>query len=221
MSFKIKLNAKIDRASLQKVFDKKLKLLRDNIRAVVKNEAMPFLIDLIMKGYDDLSDKAEMGPDDPTNPANWRNEFLAKLRQDLVENLIFAGDRILIKIGNKEFLGYDASGLIDPDDARPLHWLVYYIEGLAGDWAFITPEVYQQITGQPYQPGWGRFGEGFMIERGEYSSQGWDRIVPFPEVRHPFSGFSPTDIFEEALNEFKIRPFIQKAITATTRGDKL
>ena len=221
MAFKIKLNAKINQASLQKVLNKKLELLRDNIRAVIRNEAMPFLIDMIMRGYDDLSDKAEMGPDDPTNPANWRNEFLAKLRQDLAENLIFAGDRILVKIGNKEFLGYDPSGLIAPDDAQPLHWLVYYIEGLAGDWAFITPDVYTQLTGQPYDSQWGRFGEGFMIERTEYVDRGWDGVVPFDQVRHPFSGFSPTDIFAEALNEFKIRPFIQKAIAATTRGDKL
>ena len=42
----------------------------------------------------------------------------------------------------------------------------------------------------------------------------------FP-VKHPFSGFSPLDIFAEALNEFKIRPFIQEAINAAIRGVKV
>lgn len=220
MAFKIKLNAKIDKASLARVLDKKLKLIRENVLSVMRNKALPHLIDLIMKGYDTLSDRMEAGPEDPTSPERWRSEFLAKLREDLEDNLMIAGDRIIAKIGDKDFLGYNPSGSIEADDVEPLHWLVFYLEGLVGDWGFVTPEDYNQITRGRYDPKWGRFSQGFMISREEYEAQGWSNVIPFEQVRHPFSGVSPLDIFSEALNEFQIRPFIQKAINAAVRGEK-
>ena len=221
MAFKIKINARIDKSQLGRIIERRQKLIKENIRDIMRNKALPLLIDLIMKGYDELSDRMSVGPDDPTSPARWRLEFLTKLREDLQNNLVLTGDRIITKIGDKDFLGYNPSGTIDPNDTQPLHWLVFYIEGLIGDWAFITPEDYVKITRGKYDPKWGRFNRGFMISKEDYESQGWSRIIPFDQVRHPFSGFSPLDIFSEALNEFKIRPFIQKAITAAVRGEKV
>ncbi len=221
MAFKIKIGAQIKKDILNKIIDRKLKLIRENITSIMRNKALPHLVDLIMKGYDSLSDRAAMGPDDPTNPANWRSEFLTKLRQDLDDNLVVAGNLIIAKLGDKDFLGYDPSGNVDPGDTEPLHWLVFYIEGLIGDWAFVTPEDYNKITRGKYDPQWGRFSQGFMISKENYQTQGWDQVIPFDQVRHPFSGFSPLDIFTEALNEFKIRPFIQKALDAATRGEKV
>lgn len=221
MAFKINLAAKIDRAKLKKIVENKQKLIMANIKSVVKNEAIPHLIDLIMVGYDDLSARAAIGPDDPTNPQNWRAEFLAKLRKDLDDTLIVTRDRIVVRLGDKEFLGYNPTGTIDPDDTEPLHWLVFFIEGLAGDWGFVTPDTYQRITRGRYNPQWGRFSQGFMISREDYEEQGWSQVVPFDQVRHPFSGYAPVDIFREALNEFKIRPFIRKAIDAAVQGRRL
>ncbi len=221
MAFKIKIGAQIKKDILNKIIGRKLKLIRENITSVMRNKALPHLVDLIMKGYDSLSDRAAMGPDDPTNPANWRSEFLTKLRQDLDDNLVVAGNLIIAKLGDKDFLGYDPSGNVDPGDTEPLHWLVFYIEGLIGDWAFVTPEDYNKITRGKYNPQWGRFSQGFMISKENYQSQGWDQVIPFDQVRHPFSGFSPLDIFTEALNEFKIRPFIQKALDSAIRGEKV
>ncbi len=221
MAFKININASIKKDILNKIIERKLKLIRENIRDEIRNKALPFLIDLIMQGYDELSDRANMGPDDPTNPVNWRAEFLAKLRQELEDNFVITGNRIIAKLGDRDFLGYDASGTTDPDDTEPLHWLVFYIEGLIGDWAFVTPEDYTKITRGRYDPKWGRFSQGFMINKEDYQSQGWDKTIPFEQVRHPFSGFAPLDIFSEALNEFNIRPFIQKALDAAVRGDRV
>ncbi len=221
MAFKIKINANIDTSQLSKIIQKRQKLIKENIRDIMRRKALPFLVDLIMKGYDGLSDRAGQGPDDPTNPANWRNEFLTKLREDLENNLVITGNRITANLGDKDFLGYDPSGAIGTDDTEPLHWLVFYIEGLVGDCAFVTPTDYNKITRGKYNVQWGRFSQGFMISKEQYEEQGWDRVIPFDQVRHPFSGFSPLDIFSEALNEFKIRPFIQKAITAAVRGEKV
>lgn len=218
-NFKVKVS--LNTTNLKKVVEQQSWLIKHNIEAVLRNQAIPHLIDLIMIGYDALSDLADLGPDDPTNPSNWREEFYEKLQKDLEDTFIVSDERITVKLGDKEFLGYTGGETIDPDDTEPLHWLVFYIEGLAGDWGFITPDTYEQITHRTYQPGWGRFEEGFMISRDDYDAQGWNTAVPFEQVRHPFSGFAPVDIFSEALNEFRLRPFIDKAITAATQGRRL
>lgn len=217
--FKIKVN--VDVPKLKSIIRKKQDLIQHNISEVLKSEAMPFLINKIMVGYDSLIDRADMLPEDPTNPANWRQVFLLKLHQDLERTFIVTGSRISVRLGDKEFLGYNASGKIESDDTEPLHWLVFFIEGLIGDWAFISPETYTRITKQPYQPGWGRFEQGFMVSKQDYQEQGWDKVVPFAQVRHPFSGYSPLDIFAEALREFNLRPFVQKALDAASKGRRL
>ncbi len=218
--FKIKAN--IDISKLKTIFEKRQKLIQRNIVAVLKKEAIPFLIERIMIGFDSLAERANMLPEDPTNPGNWRMEFLNKLEEDLERNFVVAGDRITIRLGDKDFLGYNPAGQIDSDDTEPLHWMVFFIEGLVGDWAFISPENYSRLTGgSKYKTSWGRFKSGFMISRQDYEEQGWNRTIPFDQVRHPFSGFSPLDIFAEALREFKLRPFVQKAIDAAIQGRKL
>lgn len=218
-----KIKATVDVSKLKVAIAKKQFLIQRNIKEILKKEAIPFLISQIMKGYDDLSDKADINPDDPTNPANWRQEFLLKLQKDLEETFIVTGNKISVRLGDKEFLGYNAGGdTISTDDTQPLHWMVFFIEGLIGDWAFITPETYTRLTkGGRYDSRWGRFSSGFMVSKQDYQEQGWDRTIPFEQVRHPFSGFSPLDIFTEALREFRLRPFIQKAITAAVQGRKL
>ena len=218
----VKISAEINMPSLKGFIESTELLIRQNIKSVLRNQAIPHLIDLIMIGYDSLSDIANTGPDDPTNPANWREEFYLKLQKDLEDTFIVTGDNIRVKLGDKAFLGYNESGGISPDDVEPLHWLVFYLEGLIGDWAFITPETYTRVThGGIYKPGWGRFEEGFMINREDYEEQGWGRVVPFAQVRHPFSGFAPLDIFSVALDGFKIRHFVGKAIAAAAEGRRI
>jgi hypothetical protein len=184
---------------------------------------MPYLIDLIMDGYDRLSDRMSTLPEDPTNPANWRTEFKAKLHEELERNLIVTDKGLIVYLGDKEFLGYTSGGANSPPgDRTPLVWLVYYLEGLFGEWAFITPETYARKRGKPLDIGMGgRFGDGFMISRRKFEAEGWDSVVSFDSVRHPFSGTSPIDIFTEALNEFQIKPFVAKAIKAAEGGERL
>jgi len=217
--FKIKAN--VDLPRLKALLQKKQALIQHNVSEILKNEAIPFLIDRIMVGYDGLSERADMLPEDPTNPSRWRTQFLTKLHTELGQTFIVTGNRISVRLGEKEFLGYNESGEIDPDDTQPLHWLVFFMEGLIGDWAFISPENYTRITKRSYQAGWGRFDDGFMVSKQDYQDQGWDKVIPFSEVRHPFSGYSPVDIFSEALREFKLRPFVQKAINAAIQGRRL
>jgi len=219
MGFKIKLN--MDKSQLKKILDKRQELINHNITTIIRFEAMPFLIDLIMDGYDRLSDRMSGMSEDPTSPEYWRSEFKAHLHEDLERNLIVSDKGLIIRLGDKEFLGYTDGERSDPDSTRPLSWLVFYIEGLAGEWGFISTSLYKQKTNRSGATKLGRFGDGFMISRAQFDAEGWDSIVSFDSIRHPFSGFSPLDIFTEALNEFKLRPFIEKAIEAAKEGRRL
>jgi hypothetical protein len=60
-----------------------------------------------------------------------------------------------------------------------------------------------------------------MISKEDFDKEGWGSYISFEEARHPFSGYSPLDIFTEALNEFRIRPFIERAIKASKEGKRL
>lgn len=219
----VKLKVKIDKSQLKLIIGRKQKLLEGNIKSVLKKEAIPFLIGRIMDGYDSLADRANQLPEDPTNPANWRQDFKDMLFNDLQRTFSVSGRNIRVNLGDKDVLGY-AEGETDPTDQTPLVWLVYYIEGLAGDWAFITPEIYDSRKGSgsfAKLESKGRFSAGFLISKDDFFDEGWQRFVAFDTVRHPFSGFSPLDIFTEALNEFRLRPFIDKAIKAASKGNKL
>jgi hypothetical protein len=220
MAFKADLN--FDTAKLRSIIKKKQDLLSHNIFTTARSEAIPHLIDLIMDGYDRLSDRMSVMPEDPTHPGNWRTEFKNKLHEELERNLIVSDKGLIVRLGEKEFLGYTENGeLGDPTDSTPLVWMVYYIEGLLGEWAFISADVYERFRGKPLDATAGRFGQGFMISRRAFDEEGWNSVTTFDEVRHPFSGTSPLDIFTEALNEFKMRPFVEKAIKAAEEGRRL
>jgi len=214
-----KANLNIDTSGLSRILKKRQELIHHNVVTVIRTEAMPHLIDMIMDGYDDLSSRMSGMPEDPTNPAYWRTEFKTKLEQDLEHNLLVTDRGLIVRLGEKEFLGYSEDGNWDPKSFNPLDWVVFYIEGLLGEWAFITPELYAQKGGSPPTPG--RFQEGFMISRDEFDREGWSKFTSFASVRHPFSGLSPLDIFTEAINEFKLKPFITKAIKSAREGKRL
>jgi hypothetical protein len=218
VGFKVKL--KFDQSKLKKILESRQELIHHNIVIMVKTEAVPHLIDQIMDGYDRLSDRMDTLPEDPTNPANWRTAFKTKLDEDLLRNLTVTAKGLIIRLGDKEFLGYTDDEQGDPEGTSPLTWLVYYLEGLMGEWAFISKEVYKQKRKRVGSK-LGRFGEGFMISKEQFDKEGWGSFISFEEARHPFSGFSPVDIFTEALNEFRFKPFIEKAIKASKEGRRL
>lgn len=213
----------VNKAALKSLIQERQALIWNNIKQVIITEAVNSLVDAIMDGFNRLSQRADQLPEDPTNPSNWREEFRDSLHQDIYDTISFQDNRISFNVGNKDFLGYVEGGeLNDKNDNSPLKWLVYYIEGLAGDWAYISAETYEKIKGSgSYKPEWGRFGNGFMISREAFDAENWGDIIPFASVRHPFSGYAPVDIFTEALNEWSLRPFIEKAIAAAARGEEL
>jgi hypothetical protein len=219
MGFKTKI--KFDPQQLKRIIKSKQDLLHHNVVTVVRTEAIPNLIDKIMIGYDRLSERMNTLPEDPTNPSNWRQEFKTNLLQELERNLIVSDNGLIIRLGDKEFLGYTSDKQGDPDDTSPLTWMVYYIEGLLGDWAFITTDLYKEKRKNSKVTQLGRFGDGFMISKADFDKEGWGSYISFEEARHPFSGYAPLDIFTEALNEFRLKPFVERAIKASKEGKRL
>ena len=232
---KLELSEK-QKALAEKIVKAKLKLVNDNIESIIRTKAIPHLIDLIMDNYDKLSDRMDMLPqEDPTNPALWRDVFKAKLEKDAADTFFYDRESGIIKVnlGEKSYLGYGEDA--DTDSPTPLVWMVYYLEGLAGSWGWITKEVYEAAyPGGAFDSTWGRFrnAPGFMLSGGEFFARTkmtkngpvevpWRKHVTWSEIRHPFSAYSPMDIFAEALNEFQIRPYVKKAIQAALAGKKL
>lgn len=225
---KIKLELTPQQKELaERIIQAKLKLVKDNIKNVMKKEAIPHLIDLIMKGYDFLGERMEELPiEDPTNPANWRSVFKAKLEEEAEETFTFdrVSGRIKVKLGERSFLGYGSEE--DTSSDTPLVWMVYYLEGLVGSYGWVTKDLWKQVFPDGnWDPTWGRFqsSPGFMLRGGEFfdRSNPWRKKITWSEIRHPFSAYSPLDIFAEALNEFNIRPFIDRAIKAALAGKKI
>lgn len=225
---KVKLALSKEQAALaERIVAAKLKLVENNIAAVIQKEAIPHLIDLIMIQYDKLSERMDkLSDEDPTNPAIWRGTFKDKLEEEAAETFIFdkTSGIIRLNLGEKSFLGYGDAP--DTDSNSPMVWMVFYLEGLAGSWAWITRETYQKVFPEgKWDPKWGRFksAPGFMLSGGDFfdSKAPWRNKISWSEVKHPFSAFSPLDIFAEALNEFNIRPFVDKAIKAAMAGRKL
>ena len=212
------VDVSLDIPGLKKIIEQKRKLIWENIVTVVRTEAASALVDKIMVGYDRLAGISDQLPEDPTGLSKWREEFKRSLEEDIQRTIRPADNTLKFQIGDKEFLGY-TQGEGNPRDDTPLVWMVFYIEGLAGDWGFITPELYNQLRGPgTYQATWGRFGQGFLINKTQFEEEGWGQVTSFEQIRHPFSGFSPVDIFREAIDEFKLRPFIEKAIKAAAAG---
>jgi hypothetical protein len=210
-----------------KIVQAKLRLVEHNIAAILRKEAIPHLIDLIMVRYDELGERMEqMSDEDPTNPAIWRGTFKDKLEEEAQQTFIFDRSSGIIKLnlGEKSFLGYGESP--DTDSNQPLVWMVYYLEGLSKSYAWITRETWEQVYPEgEWDNTWGRFqnAPGFMLGGRKFHKAGndWMDELVWSEVRHPFSSWSPDDIFQKAMDEFLIRPFIQKAVDAAMAGKKL
>ncbi len=233
MGIKVKVSlSKEQAAAADRFLQAKLRLIEDNIAAVIKTEAIPHLIDLIMFHYDELGKRMDtLSDEDPTNPQIWRGTFKDKLEEEAEQTFIFDRTSGIVKLnlGEKSFLGYGDNP--DTSSNSPMVWMVYYLEGLAGSYAWITRETWQEVFPDGnWDPSWGRFksAPGFMMSGKDFFAKGkkgrknlFKEKLTWSDVRHPFSAFSPLDIFAEALNEFNIRPFIQKAIDAAQAGKKL
>ena len=216
---KLDITIKVDFKPIDKLINKEL--LKQNMMFVLREHIGPEYINLVMQEYDEFS--LYFDEEDLASPKYWRDEFHEHLLQNLNSNLTIEGNVISLGLGEKDFLGYN-QGNIGPKDDTPLVWMVFYLEGLIGQYAFIDEDTYYKKKGLNSDFNkYGRFGGGFMISEADYMDEGWDAFKPFSEAKFPFgSGSKPKSFFKEAWERVDLdKQIFKDAVIATLKGRTL
>jgi hypothetical protein len=191
-----------------------LRLFKKNLMEVISTEAGPALINKILDQYElELFDIAPVT--DPTAPEFWQDEFSELLYQDLEESIEITNRGVSFGLGDKDALGFDSPPSTESQDV--LKTFVYILEGIIGEYAWITPEVYTLKKPWAEWEGYGRFGEGFLMPRDQFEEEEWDDVISFEEVRWGFSDSGPKDIFFNAYADFDWSPYLIKAVEKTVK----
>lgn len=199
-----------------------MELLRVNLSEVLRTVALPEIQAEFLKVYDYLADieEAEAGSaikgKDPLSLKNLRNVFASQLNRELARAEIENG-QLVIKIMDKSLLGYGGPTPTGP--VQTVDILAFYIEGMVEEHAFITPEQYKRgRKGEVRGNFGGRVGGGFMMTRRNYEREGWDKItgVSFAQVRHPISGQTPFNGFDDVPSKINFNKYINMALAQTT-----
>jgi hypothetical protein len=188
---------------------------------VFKAEAATDLKKAFLEQYDLLTEEErnQSGPavrgKDPSSLERFRPLFEAQLERELQATSI-KGDEIVINVGDKEAWG---SGEDSPEGTPTSpDILSFYVEGIVGEFAFITPEQYESRGRRSSKP-LGRFGGGFLISKERYKQELWHKVtgLSFEDVRHQISGQSPFKGFERVPNKIDFGKYIGIALEKTTK----
>ena len=155
---------------------------------------------------------------DPTAPENLREAFTELLYDDLENRTKFEGGKLIIEIGDDDALGYT-----DPPDAKDpeiLKTFVYILEGIYGEYAWISDEYWLARTGKIPEEKGGRAGEGFLLTREDFFAEGHDEHISWEDVKWGFSSQGAKDIFDDASRAFNWQPYFKKAVDRTIKEFK-
>lgn len=183
----------------------------------------------LLKTYDRLAEieESQMGArvrgKDPLSLRNLRSQFEAQITLELNNNVKILGDQLILQVMDKSKLGFGQQGQADRGTPSTADVLSYYLEGVIGDFAFITPQHYELRRNKP-GTGLGRTGQGFLMARERYQKERWAEVtgIPFEDVRHAISGQPPFRGFRDAIQGIDFSPFIAQALETTKKAfDKL
>lgn len=180
------------------------KLLIKNIISAVRMQIGPEIIKRIMEQFN-VGLIGKVTTKDPSAPEHFEGEFFSALNEDLNRSVIVTQEGITFSLGDTKKLGYE--GNIE----TPLQTMVFIMEGILGEYAFISPDIYKlRKSGGSVK--FGRWAGGFLITREAFIKEGWDKIVPWSQARWGFSNTGPIDIF------FVDQIFISEMIKVTIKS---
>lgn len=144
---------------------------------------------------------------------NLRPVFQKQLETELATATVTSTGNVVINLMNKDLLGY--AGTTPTGPVQTVDILAYYLEGVQGEHAFITPEQYRAGRGDKTRGNFGgRVGGGFMMDRQHYEREAWEKItgVPFSAVRHPISNQTPFKEFDTLAKKIDFKKYIKIAL---------
>ncbi len=219
----------VDLTSILKQVEKKagdtaealVKEFKENLKEVFLTVAAPEIRELFLGVYDELAsqESSEFGAAvqgrDPTDLKALRPLFEAQITRELAQ-VSLEGNELVIRVMDRDDLGFGRPQA-PKDPPQTVDILAYYINGIADEFAFITPEQYK--SRRKRSGSYGRFGLGFMISRPDYVSELWEEVtgLPFDAVRHPISGQAPFHGFDTIAPKIEQRlpHYIQLALEPT------
>ena len=189
--------------------------LGSNLETVFRNEALPALRDAYIEVYDELAALVEslypprIKGQDGLSLVRQRSLFVSNLNRQIQAADTGGGQlNVSLKLTGES----DAEGRATSPDS-----LNFYIEGVAGEFGFITPDHFK-LRRPNSDARLGRIGRGFIISRRNYVRERWEEItrISFNEVRHPISGFRPfRKQFEAVPGKINFGTFVEKALRQT------
>lgn len=215
-------------AQINKSIEALRKRVLTEFQLAIKLELAPKIVDNLMRIFDSeiLAHQLKI---DPARPEVAREAFLSSITKSLDETftaqIVGSKTSVSFKTGNIDELLYNVDIPEHLEDMRgmkqphPLQWLIFYLEGFVGEFAFISLDT---LVGASTTPGrkrnaqerfgrYGWYGQGFMVPKKEYEET-FGKVIPFDQVRHPFSGMHPSKLFERALEGVDVKMVLQKAL---------
>ncbi|MBW1799219.1 MAG: hypothetical protein JRJ85_00685 [Deltaproteobacteria bacterium] len=185
---------------------KRLKrLLIKNILNAVRMQIGPEIIKRIMEKFN-VGLIGKVDTKDPSAPEHFEGEFFSALNEDLNGSLIVTPEGITFSLGDTKKLGYE--GNIE----TPLQTMVFIIEGIVGQYAFISPDIYSSFKSSSNVK-FGRWGGGFLITKEAFFKEHWDKRVSWSKAKWGFSNTGPINIFE--MDQTFISEMIDSTIKST------
>lgn len=191
---------------------------------ILRTEARKEILDIYLATYDKLAamEEAEAGGaikgKDPLSLQNLRGVFQRQLETELSRAVVTAKGNIVIKLMNKDLLGY--AGATPTGPVETVDILAFYLEGVRGEHAFVTVEQYEKgRKGGSRGNSGGRVGSGFMMTKEAYEKEGWQKItgVPFSAVRHPISDQAAFTEFDRLASKIDFKKYIKLAAVAVNQ----
>ena len=182
------------------------KLLIKNLITAVQTEIAPALIQRVMDQFQ-VGLIGKVDQKDPSAPEHFKGDFLEILTEHASSSFVSTQDGICFSLCGTSKLGYDGS------ISAPVQTMVFLLEGILGEYAFISPDIYKMYKKK--SGNLGRWSGGFLITKDSFFEGSWDKVVSWGTARWGFSNTGPINIFE--IDDSIVSETINKTIKKTIK----